>query len=173
MKRKPKPTYLYTYTQWDLLLASPTEPMPEASRRHQLTRMWGGLAAIERGAAPSTDDWRVCSDAVNLMETLVTHNNGWWRISRDELVQIKDDSGLLPDAVQALAMAGRRHLAGSAIRLDAAGIQSVRAVLEEYAALLESMPELIMLKVHRLTEARIREIHAGRKRPHDVEVMAL
>ena len=171
MKRKL--VYVPTYTQLDLMLASPTEPMPEAKRTHQLTRMWGGLAAIERGAAPSADDWRVCSDAVNLMETLVTHNNGWWRISRDEWVQVKDDSGLLPDAVQALALAGRRHLAGSAIRLDAAGIQSVRAVLEEYAELLEWMPERNMVQVHRLTETRIREIHQGRKRPHDVEVMAL
>lgn len=161
MKRKPKPNYLYTYTQWDLLFASPTEPMPEASRRHQLTRMWGGLVAIERGAQPSTDDWRVCSDAVNLMESLVTA--GW----------VDDAQGLLTDAVQALAQAGRRHLAGHAIRLDAAGIQALRAVLEDYAAALEQIDHRSMLYAHRMTEARIREIHAGRKQPHDVEVMAL
>lgn len=161
MKRKPKPTYLYTYTQWDLLLASPTEPMPEPSRRHQLTRMWGGLSAIERGAEPSTDDWRVCSDAVNLMESLVA--SGW----------VQDAHGLLADAVQALAQAGRRHLAGGAIRLDAAGIQAVRGVLEDYAAALEQIDHRTMIYAHRRTEARIREIHQGRKRPHDVEVMAL
>ena len=161
MKRKPKPTYIYTYTQWDLLLASPTEPMPEAKRTHQLTRMWGGLAAIERGAAPSTDDWRVCSDAVNLMESLVAA--GW----------VEDAQGLLGDAVRALALAGRRHLAGGAIRLDAAGIQAVRAVLEDYAAALAQIDHRTMIYAHRRTEARIREIHQGRKRPHDVEVMAL
>jgi len=161
MKRKPKPQLVYTYTQWDLLLASPTEPMPQAKRTHQLTRMWGGLAAIERGAQPSTDDWRVCSDAVNLMESLVTA--GW----------VQDAQGLLADAVQALAQAGRRHLAGHAIRLDANGIQAVRAVLEDYAAALAQIDHRSMLYAHRMTEARIREIHAGRKRPHDVEVMAL
>ena len=161
MKRKPKPTYIFTYTQWDLLLASPTEPMPEAKRTHQLTRMWSGLAAIERGAQPSTDDWRVCSDAVNLMESLVTA--GW----------VEDAQGLLADAVQALAQAGRRHLAGHPIRLDAAGIQAVRAVLEDYAAALEQIDHRSMLYAHRMTEARIREIHAGHRRPHDVEVMAL
>ncbi len=161
MKRKPKPQLVYTYTQWDLLLASPTEPMPEAMRTHQLTRMWGGLAAIERGAQPSTDDWRVCSDAVNLMESLVAA--GW----------ADDAQGLLADAVQALAQAGRRHLAGHAIRLDANGIQAVRAVLEDYAAALAQIDHRSMLYAHRRTEARIREIHAGRKRPHDVEVMAL
>ena len=159
MKRKL--VHVPTYSQLDLMLASPTEPMPEASRRHQLTRMWGGLAAIERGAAPSTDDWRVCSDAVNLMESLVTA--GW----------VQDAQGLLADAVQALAQAGRRHLAGGAIRLDAAGIQAVRAVLEDYAAALAQIDHRTMIYAHRATEARIRDIHAGRKRAHDVEVMAL
>jgi hypothetical protein len=159
MKRKL--VYVPTYTQLDLMLASPTEPMPEAKRTHQLTRMWGGLAAIERGAAPSTDDWRVCSDAVNLMESLVTA--GW----------VEDAQGLLADSVRALALAGRRHLAGGAIRLDAAGIQAVRAVLEDYAAALAQIDHRTMIYAHRATEARIREIHAGRKRPHDVEVMAL
>lgn len=159
MKRRL--VYVPTYSQLDLMMASPTEPMPEASRRHQLTRMWGGLAAIERGAAPSTDDWRVCSDAVNLMESLVT--DGY----------MQDAHGLLADAVQALAQAGRRHLAGQAIRLDAAGIQAVRGVLEDYAAALAQIDHRTMLFAHRRTEARIREIHAGRKRAHDVEVMAL
>ena len=159
MKRKPR--FTPTYSQLDLMLASPTEPMPEPKRRHQLTRMWSGLAAIERGAQPSTDDWRVCSDAVNLIESLVAA--GW----------VEDAQGLLADAVQALAQAGRRHLAGHAIRLDAAGIQAVRAVLEDYAAALEQIDHRSMLYAHRMTEARIREIHAGRKRPHDVEVMAL
>jgi len=161
MKRKPKPQFLYTYTHWDVICASPTEPMPQAKRTHQLTRMWGGLAAIERGAQPSTDDWRVCSDAVNLMESLVTA--GW----------VQDAQGLLADAVQALAQAGRRHLAGHAIRLDANGIQAVRAVLEDYAAALAQIDHRSMLYAHRMTEARIREIHAGRKKLHDVEVMAL
>ena len=159
MKRKPR--FTPTYSQLNLMLASPTEPMPEPKRRHQLTRMWSGLAAIERGAQPSTDDWRVCSDAVNLIESLVAA--GW----------VEDAQGLLADAVQALAQAGRRHLAGHAIRLDAAGIQAVRAVLEDYAAALEQIDHRSMLYAHRMTEARIREIHAGRKRPHDVEVMAL
>lgn len=162
MKHPRQPAYRRTYTQLDVLLASPTEPMPEAIRRHQLTRMWSGLAAIERDADPSPDDWRVCSDAVNLMESLV--DAGW----------VEDAQGLLHDAVQALAQAGRRHVSsGAAIRLDAAGIQAVRAVLEDYAAALEQLSHRTMIEAHRATEARIRAIHQGHKRPHDVEVMAL
>ena len=84
-----------TYTLMDVLLASKTAPMPIALRRHQLTRMWSGLAAIEQSPEPTADDWRVCSDAVNLLETLVL-----------DMRLAVDASGLLPDAVQAMATPG-------------------------------------------------------------------
>ena len=60
-----------TYGLLDTLFARPDAPMPEEKRRHQLTRMYGGLHALETAPAPTPDDWRVVSDAVNLMETLV------------------------------------------------------------------------------------------------------
>lgn len=151
-----------TYTHWHVLLADPVKPMAEAKRRHQLTRMWQGLAAIEHAKTPSTDDWRVCSDTVNLMETLVV-----------TMRLAEDTGGLLLDAVAALAKAGKRHQAGGQIRLDGPGITAVRAVLEDYAAMLAALPERTMIDCHRKTEQRIRAILAGRKQPHDVEVMAL
>jgi hypothetical protein len=151
-----------TYTLLDLMMASSTEPTPKAKRTYQLTRMWSGLAAIETAPAPSTDDWRVCSDAVNLMETLVL-----------DMKLCADDSGLLPDAVAALAMAGRRHQAGGHIRLDALGIQAVRAVLEDYASTLETLSHRSMLRCHQLTERRLRAILAGKRKPHDIEIMEL
>lgn len=161
MKPRRKHIGPQTYTWAHVMIASPTEPTPADQRRHQVTRMYAGLRAIEQDQAPSTDDWRVCSDAVNLMETLVGQGH------------VQDGSGLLMDAVKALAMAGRRHVAGGAIRLDGAGILAVRAVLEDYAAALEQLPHRTMVACHRETERRIAEIHAGHRRPHDVEVMAL
>jgi hypothetical protein len=152
----------HTYTLLDELQASPTAPAPERWRTHQLTRMWGGLAALETAPAPTTDDWRVCSDAVNLLETLVV-----------DMRVAQDASGLLMDAIAALARAGQRHRQGQAIRLDAPGIQAVRAVLEDYAELLHQLPHRTMVRAHRLTERRIAAILAGRRRPHDVEVMDL
>lgn len=149
------------YTHWHELLASPTEPMPEVARTRQLTRMWSGLAAIETAPAPTPDDWRVCSDAVNLLETLI------------DMGVCQDETGLLVDAIRALAEAGRRHRAGGAIRLDGAGIQSVRAVLEDYAEVLEQIPHRTAITAHRRTEKRIQAILHGRRRPHDVEVMQL
>ncbi len=162
MKRSKSSTvYIYTYSLWDVLLASPTAPIAEEKRLHQLTRMWGGLAAMETGAAPTTDDWRVCSDAVNLMETLV-------------LAKIAEDgSGLLMDAITALAMAGRRSLSGQPLRLDGPGIQAVRAVLEDYAELLDVLPARTVIQCHRDTERRLHQILAGKRSPHDVEVMAI
>lgn len=161
MKRR-RHTPAYTYTLMHELLASATAPMPLARRTHQLTRMWQGLAAIEAAQAPTTEDWRLCSDAVNLVETMVV-----------EMKVANDASGLLQDAITALAAAGRRHRGGMPIRLDGPGITAVRGVLEDYAALLEQLPERTVIRAHRLTERRIHQILAGKRRPHDVEVMDL
>jgi hypothetical protein len=154
--------YVKTYDTWSELTASATDPLPESKRLHQLTRMWQGFVAMQDQPKPSTDDWRVCSDAVNLMETLVL-----------EMRVAEDSQGLLNDAIRALAMAGRRNLAGHPIRLDGPGIQAVRAVLEDYAAMLEALPARTMVRAHRLTEARIHNILAGKRQAHDVEVIHL
>lgn len=157
-----KPRHRHTYTLLDVLRASPDRPMPEATRTSQLSRMWAGLAALERDPAPSNNDWRVCSDAVNLLETLV------------DMGVCQDQHGLLRDAVSALAIAGARHLEhGHPIRLSGAGMQAVRAVLEDYAAALEAISHRTAIEAHRRTERRIHEIHSGKRRPHDVEILAL
>ena len=155
------PRRSFTYTHWHILLASATEPMAPAKRRHQLTAMWSGLASIEQGHQPTTHDWRVVSDAANLMETLITQGTA------------QDTGGLLMDAITALAQAGQRHLAGGQIRLDGSGIHAIRALLEDYSSVLETLPERAMITCHRDTEIRIRDILAGRKQPHDVEVITI
>jgi hypothetical protein len=150
------------YTLLDEIAASPTELLREHWRTYQLTRMYEGLAAMEKSPTPTTDDWRVVSDAVNLMETLVV-----------DMKVCEDTSGLLMDAITAMALAGKRNMAGSAIRLDGAGIQAVRAVLEDYAALLNVLPARTMIRCHRLTEQRLHELLDGKRKPHDVLVTAL
>lgn len=161
MRTKHKHIPFQTYGLWDELLASETKPTPLQKRQYQLTRMWQGLVAIETDAAPTTEDWRVCSDAVNLLETLVSMN------------VIADGSGLLDDAVQALAVAGKRHFTHSVIRLDAAGIQALRAVLEDYEAVLEAVPHRTIVRCHRITERRIQDILAGKRKAPGVEVIAI
>ena len=149
------------YTHWDVLLASPTEPLPLARRLHQLTKMHQALSALERDDQPTTEDWRVLSDCVNLTETFVQQG------------VLADHSGLLLDAITALALAGRRHAAGGQIRLDGAGMQSVRAVLEDYGLALELLPARTVISGHRQTEKRLQAILAGKRQPHDVEIVSL
>jgi len=146
----------------DEMMASPTEPLTQEKRQYQLLRMYEGLRALEIAPEPCTEDWRVVSDAVNLMETLIL-----------EMKICEDASGLLMDAITAMAKAGQRNLAGGAIRLDGPGIQAVRAVLRDYAELIEVLPARTMVRCHRLTEKRILNILQGKLRPHDVEITRL
>jgi hypothetical protein len=158
VKRQPA----ITYTLLDEMTASPTEPMPAVKRTHQLNRMWGGLAALETAPQPTADDWRVCSDAVNLMETLVF------------MGEVQDPDGLINDCAQALAEAGQRHRSqGTALRLTGPGLQSLRGVLEDYATALAQLPARVMVRCHRLTEKRIAAIVRGQKKAHDLVVVAL
>ncbi|MGI9132663.1 MAG: hypothetical protein ACR2I0_01775 [Rhodoferax sp.] len=145
-----KHRHIPTYSILDELMASPNAPLPERDRLHQLTVMWQGLANIEAGDNPTNNDWRVCSDAVNLMETFIR-----------EMRLCEDTSGLLLDAITALAYAGKRKLEGKPLRLDGPGIFAVRAVLEDYASLLDQLPHRTVVRCHRLTEKRISDIHRG------------
>lgn len=163
--RRQAPT---TYSFMRELMASPTQPTPDAKRTDQLTLLWVALDNVETGHKPTMLDWRMCSDAVNMLETLTLHNGGHWLDCHGNTVHIADQSGLLLDAIAALVSAGDRFNAHGAVRLDGAGIQAVRAVLEDYAALLEVLPERAFVKAHRLTEKRVNDLLAGRnKQSHD------
>lgn len=70
-RSKPRQVIRRTYSLIDEIAASPCEPLSADRRRHQLSRMWQGLRALETAPAPMIADWRICSDALNLMETLL------------------------------------------------------------------------------------------------------
>lgn len=162
---------VYTYTLLDEMMASPTELLSQERRTYQLDRMKAGLKAIETGELPVAHDWRVCSDAVNIMETLVT--GGTWKDCDGDDVQITDADRLIPDAIAGLAMAGKRKLDGGHIRLDGPGIKAIRAILEDYETMLESLSARSIIRAHRLTERRLQEILRGRGHKTDITVMAL
>ena len=159
-KPKPRPVYAYTYTLLDVMMASPTEPLPEPKRRHQLLRMFSGMAAIEKGEHPTRDDWAVLSDCTNLMETFVLSGI------------VEDADGMVMDGITALALAGRRAVAGGHIRLDGPGLVAMRGLLEDYAGLLQALPARTVIACHLKTERRIREILDGKRAPHDIEVIS-
>ena len=150
------------YTLLDVMMANATAPMAPAKYSTQLIQMWDALAAIEKSPEPTRDHWRVCSDAINLMETL--HVMG----------HIADPDGNVPTAVQAMAEAGIRHAStGQVIRLSGPGITAVRIILEGYVQTLAHLPERTIIAAHRVTEHRIRAINRGQRKAHDVQVVAL
>lgn len=150
------------YTLIDEMMASPTEPLPQEMRVRQLTKMYEALHQLEQAPQATTNDWRLVSDAVNMVETLVV-----------EMKVCQDESNLLMDAITALANAGRRSKEGKALRLDGEGIQAVRAIMSDYAELVEVLPARVMIRCHRLTEKRIHDMLDGKRRPHDVKIMDL
>jgi hypothetical protein len=157
LKMRKRPSSLYSLM--DELIASSTEPMPKAKQRYQLTRMYEGLRSMETAPEPTIDDWRVVSDAVNLMETLIY-----------EMKICEDTNGLLKDATDALEAAGNRSINGKGIRLDAAGITAVRSILEDYASIMEIVPYRTMINCHRLTEKRLWAIVDGKRKPQHVTI---
>lgn len=156
------------YTLLDELAASTTTPLPEAMRTYQLNRMQQGLAALETQAAALAEDWRVCSDAVNLMETLV--NCGPWATYQGQLVDVVDSSGLLSDAVEAMVQVIRLPVG----KAPPPGLlHSVRMVLEDYAAAIEMLSHRSMVRCHRMTAKRIMGILRGDKKDGDVVVVSV
>lgn len=160
-----------TYTHWDELLASPTEPMPLDKRDHQLGQMKKAIAAMEQGAHPTVNDWRMLSDAVNLLETLV--RCGPWKDCEGDLVDFPDASGLLSDAIGAMDRAATRLLGGKSVWLDGPGLRAVRAVLEDYSAALEALPAREVVRCHRLAEKKLRQAMQGIPSAGGVRVVAI
>ena len=151
-----------TYTLMDEIMSSPNVPISEDRRTYQLTLLYQALAALKLDPQPTKYDWQVCSDCVNLMETLIL-----------EMKVCQDQDNLLNDATMALVRAGKRKKDGNNIRLDAEGIKALQALFEDYAELVAILPERVMVKCFRLTEKRIQDLRKGKKKAHDVEIMEL
>lgn len=133
-----------TYSMLDVLAASPKDPLPRWQRLWKLTRMLLSLDALERAPEPTVSDWEVVSDAVNMLETLV------------EMGVCCDEQGLLDDAHLAMGDAGQRYkIEGKPLRLSGPGIQTMRAILEDYAEALNTLSARTMITAHRRCEARI------------------
>lgn len=186
-RRKPRAHQPRTYyTMVDELLASDSQPMPQRNRTHQLRRMADALHELMHAPQPGTNAWRVVSDAVNLLETLVQHGEApikdatgntiasHWRDCDGDAIEVRDHSGLLADAIAAMTAAGQRYTNGHPLRLDGPGIAAVRAVLEDYEAALNTLPHRTMVRCHRATEKRVKAIYGQvNNLPDGVHVMAI
>ena len=135
-----------TYSMMHVLMASPTEPLPEHKRQYQLTRMFDAMRNLETAEQPTVMDWERVNDAVMIMEAL------------KDMSIVEDNDGLLEDAMEALGKAGDRSLNGKALRLDGSGIQALRGLLEDYSTVLEVLPARTMITAHRNAEQKIKKI---------------
>ena len=147
-----------SYSHWDVLMASGTEPIPPAKQQWQLLKMYEGLRSLEQAENPTFHDWIACSDAVNMMETLT------------EMGACSDTSGLLDDAMKALASAAERYKTHKVLSLTDDGIEAIRAVLEDYAEAIKIIPARTILQCHRTTETRIQNLLDGKGKEHDIVV---
>jgi hypothetical protein len=159
-RRKPKP-FRPSHSLLDVMLASPTQPMPTAKAWYQLDVMWAGINAIQHEQAPHKNHWNACTDAANMVETLIVQGH------------VQDPGGSLKLGIDALANAAKRKHAGGAIRLDGPGIVAVRGLVEDYAEFLKHLPERTIVAAHRATEQRINAIRRGQRQQHDIEVVSL
>lgn len=152
-KRRAQRRFVQRYTPLHELLASAVDPMPSSWRVAHLTAMWEALNALASAPQPTMHDWLLCADAVSAMETLVNHSP--WPMSDGSLLEVRDESGLLSEACDALVAAAKRRREGGLLRLEGAALQAVGALLENYGEMLQSLPARTVIKCFRLSGKRL------------------
>lgn len=139
----------------DALMASPTEPMKPERRRHQLTKIYEALRAIELDPYPTKSDWQILCYACNMVEALI------------EIGACEDADGLYDDAIKSLANVHARVQSGLPMRLDGEGVHNVRQLVAAYDELLGIVPERAMIAAHRQLEKRVFDILRGNRKRKD------
>lgn len=124
---KPK----HTYSHLDVLMASPTEPLPLKKRQYQMDLMRRSLENCKTES--SVMDIAALATAVDLMNTLC------------DMGHLEDHDKALEDAMVALMQD----------KFNDAEIRMFEGILEDYQMVMDNLPARIMITAHRLTEKRI------------------
>jgi hypothetical protein len=152
--------YKLTYTVMDAMLSSPDHPMKEERRQYQLMVIRTALYSIERADKPSIEDWKIISQAINMMEMLV------------EMGFAKDEDGLIQDAIDSMATAAQRYKDKNVMRFTGSEMNVIRGIIDDYQTMIENLDERTMIYCHRNTEMRLQNILKGKVRPTDVRITA-
>jgi hypothetical protein len=159
-KRSRVPRHVPLYSAIAVTLSSTTEPLSEDFRAHTIERLRAAVQAMTTDEQPTVEDWRVCCDAVNAMETIVKKE---WAT---------DEHGLQPDALLAMALAGQRLMDGKPLRLDEVGATAMRHLIVDYEACMAGLSEKSMRIVFNETDRRTHDLRHGINRnPHDTHVV--
>lgn len=120
-----------TYTHWDVLMASPTEPLPLKKRQYQMDLMRKSLENCK--TQPSMMDIGALATAVDLMTTLC------------DMGHLEDHDKALEDAMVALMQD----------KFNDIEIRLFEGILEDYEMVMDNLPARTMIMAHRATENRI------------------
>ena len=120
-----------TYTHWDVLLASPTEPLPLNKRQYQMDLMRKALENCK--TKPSVQDIAALATAVDLMDTL------------REMGHLEDSQKALEDAMIALMQDNFNDIE----------VRLFEGILEDYQMVMDNLPARTMIAAHRETEKRL------------------
>jgi hypothetical protein len=152
--------YKLTYSVMDAMLASPEHPMKPERRQYQLMVIRTALYSIERADNPSVEDWKIISQAINMMEMLV------------EMGFAKDEDGLIQDAIDSMARAAQRYKDKNVMRFTGSEMNVIRGIVDDYQTMIENLDERTMIYCHRNTEMRLQNILKGKARPNDIRITA-
>lgn len=129
-------------------------PAPKADRDWLMTRFLTALQAMSCGRHPGEAEWRDLSDAINTTETLALHLG---KLNPAEVMPS------VSAAIAAMVGAANRFKAGQGMRLDAAGLQSLRDVLAIYEQCLEGLTEREMAQAQAETQRRMHALLRSKK----------
>lgn len=147
---------------FDEMTASTTEPLPLARRAFYIESIRWGIEGMRTAEQPTTEHWRVVSDCINQLEILV------------EMGEIADDGGWIAQAVFEMGAAGKRAMAGGAIRLSGEGLRAVGEALEGFEAAITGLPERTIVQAQRRTHARLQQLlHCRARSSGAVQVVSL
>jgi hypothetical protein len=120
-----------TYTHWDVLMASPTDPLPMKKRQYQMNLMRQALENCKTKSTPQ--DIAALATAVDLMNTL-----------RD-MGHLEDVDKALEDAMIALMYENFNDIE----------VRMFEGILEDYQMVMDNLPARTMIMAHRATEKRL------------------
>jgi hypothetical protein len=137
-------------------------PASAEDKAKVLLTFYTSLDEVANGRHPGVDKWRNLSDAINTVQTLA--------LSMHKLVPAE----VMPcvnAAIEGMVHAHRRYKAGQGMRLDGAGLQALREVVDIYAQCLDGLSAREMAMAQAETQRRVNELlNAKERRPDVIEL---
>jgi hypothetical protein len=134
-------------------------PASPELRQRVVLRFLSALEAMTRGEHPGEAEWRDLSDAINTVETLAL------TLSRLDPAEVMP---VVNAAIAGMVGAANRFKAGQGMRLDAAGLQALRDVVEIYRLCTEGLTEREMAMAQAETQRRVHALLRDRQPNHEV-----